>query len=504
MVSSLNTCGIEYILLDRIMLETSGFSDVDGFAPVTLEDCGKTITALPLDNSFASLERFSPESFFCGLAASLERDKERLVVIFLDQGAVAPLFSSEDGLPNWFESFLSVCASRPEGQEIHFTTPGRYLKNRTLYRRAYLSSGLSPYAFDEIGTPDDVRILARTPSKQFLVSSEHSLNLYAKMMYVHVLVNQLRGDKSRKKNAREELWRSQESEMYHTAPGLQGRTVRTLAYKNLLIAEKLSRVRGIFSPSMVSFDFDMDGLKEHVSQLENLNIYVHPAGGKVFELDVLPANRNYCDLCLEKTGLFVDHFVSAEDLSLLAIGRLPAGTPVFADTLYQDILADPARNELQLKANSMFGPFQQPLSLRKQYSFRNEGIQVQYILKNESPLNLSGIFLIEVDLALAENRHANPFMAVYAHDTRQESCIRPASFDDVSWLMINDPDSEVTFTLDANEPPSVTVVPLGCTGSEPPVDNKPAGVRLFLFWKVDLGPNYEMEKMVFLKVNAGA
>ena len=31
MISSLTTCGLEYVLLDRIMIESSGFSDVDGY-----------------------------------------------------------------------------------------------------------------------------------------------------------------------------------------------------------------------------------------------------------------------------------------------------------------------------------------------------------------------------------------------------------------------------------------------------------------------------------------
>ena len=64
MIPSLNSCGIEYVLLDKIMIETSGFPDVNGFAPVTLEDNGKTVIAIPLDNRYCNLENYAPSSFF--------------------------------------------------------------------------------------------------------------------------------------------------------------------------------------------------------------------------------------------------------------------------------------------------------------------------------------------------------------------------------------------------------------------------------------------------------
>jgi len=115
---------------------------------------------------------------------------------------------------------------------------------------------------------------------------------------------------------------------------------------------------------------------------------------------------------------------------------------------------------------------------------------VQYILKNDSPLNLSGLFMIELDLAVAETRHHKHLMTVYAHDNRTESGIEGGHFD------------EVKFTLDANENPSISVFPVLCNRSEGAQNRtEPEGVRVFLYWKVDLGPNFEMEKMAFLKLD---
>ncbi len=503
LVSSLCTCGIEYILLDKILLETSGFSGVDGFAPVTLEDSGKTITALPLDNRYRNLDHFSPQSFFDEVRSSTETSQERVIVVFIEPVSLVSLFASVDESNSWFNAFLDKVQQNDSGIEL--STTGRYLKNKTLYKRAYISSGMSPYDFDEVQVPDDIRILSRTSVKHFLVKSANIMNLYAKMMYVHVLVNQLRGDKARKKNAREELWRAQNSEVYRIREGQApscSRSLRSLTYKSLLIAEKATRLRGVFSPSVITFDFDMDGIKEYLCQLESLNMYVHAAGGKIFEFDVFNVNRNYCDLSLPGSGLFIDHFISPDDIAQVRKGKITACNTVFSETLYQDVAVDPSRHEILLKVSGRYGPFQQPITLRKQYSFRNEGIQVQYILKNDSPLNLSGIFMIELDLAVAETRHNKHLMTVYAHDNRKESVIENGHFDDVSWMQLDDPETGVKFTLDANENPSISVFPVLCT-TEASTHPRTVieGVRVFLYWKVDLGPSFEMEKMAFLKID---
>lgn len=498
LVSSLTTCGMEYALLDKIMIETSGFAGVDGFTPVTIEDGGKTLTVVPLDNRYRFTESFSPETFFGEMQSIADPSQNRIVVVFMDQSSVVPVFGGTG--PSWFESFVKLAGS-PESA-IELSTAGRYLKSNSLFPRAYLSSGMSPWDQE---SDDDIRILARTSVKQCLVKSENLLNLYAKMMYVHSLVNQLRGDKSRKKNAREDLWRAQNSEVFSFDRNRADirRALRIGAYKYLLMAEKSSRVRGVFSPSINAFDFDMDGQKEYLSQLDSLNIYVHPRGGRIFELDILNAYRNYCDLNLSETGLFIDHLVLPEEIDALESDCLPPLKGVFSQSPYQEASLDPGRQEIQLKANGFFGAIQQPVSLRKQYSFRNEGIQVQYILKNDSPLTLSSAFLIELDLSLSSNKNHAPLMAVYAHDNRQDNVVGIAHFNDVSWIQIDDSGAGVKFTIDANENPSVSIFPvLVETGENDRKKEKLDGVRLFLYWKVELGPNFETEKMIFLKIDS--
>jgi len=366
---------------------------------------------------------------------------------------------------------------------------------------------MSPFEF--AGTPptDDVRILCRTNPKYCLVKSPCLMNLYAKMMYVHILANQLRGDKSRKKNAREELLQAQNGEVFQaseTHNPVSRPALRNHAYHSLLIAEKQARVRGVFAPSINAFDFDMDGQKEYLCQLESLNAYVHARGGRIFELDVMNVYRNYCDSCQGDSGLFMDDLISVDETEILASGTIPVSRRVFSDALYQEISVDPSRQEIQLKATGLFGSLQQPVSLRKQYSFRNEEIQVQYILKNESPLSLSGTFLVEMDFSLLGTHAKQPVMAVYAHDNRQDKIISEDHFSDVSWIRIDETETGSRFTVDANENPSISIFPVSAEGQDGAKANGVNGLRLFLYWKIDLSPNFETEKMVFLKINGAS
>ena len=79
-----------------------------------------------------------------------------------------------------------------------------------------------------------------------------------------------------------------------------------------------------------------------------------------------------------------------------------------------------------------------------------------------------------------------------------------AGFDDVSWIQLLDPCSNCTMTIEANENPSVSVFPIileSKTLGSKEKTQKIDGVRVFLYWKVDLSSNYETEKTVFLKLS---
>jgi len=495
MVASFVSCGIEYLFLDKQQISTSGYQGVDGFGPVVIEDSGKTVIALPLDNRFMRPEALSPRAFLEAISAD-DGAGERLVVVFFGIDSVKPLFAPEKG-PGWMDAFLKLI--EPDSAAVRLSTPSAHLKGTGFLPRAYVPAGLAPHVVADSIPDGDARVLARTPAKYLLTRSACAHNLYAKMMYVHALVSQLRGDKSRKKSAREDIWRAQGSEFYlASAP----RALRVAAYRHLIQAERAARTRGVFSPSILPVDFDMDGQREFLCQLDRLNVYVHPRGGRVFECDVIDAYRNFADgSCGAHDGMFVDHFVAHDEIADVVSGKRDLSNGVFSEAQYQEAGIDAVRHELSLRATGQFGAFQQPVSLRKQYAFRNEGIQVQYILKNESPMNLSGVFLIEISIPASPA--SAQALTLYARDARREVPVARGHFSDVSWFQCDDAASAVKFTLEANENPSIAVFPI----PEPPAPGKkrPAGdlgVRLCLYWKADLSPGFEMEKMVFMKIDS--
>ncbi len=513
MISSLSTCGIEYVLLDRSMISSGALPDIDGYTPVIAEDSGKTIAVIPVDNHYRSPGHLAPEELYTELLQKASGSRDRGITVFLDSETIPDLFIPKDNQPSWFERFTTLVAN--SGGAIELQTPGRYQKTRYFPSRAYVAPGMSPSCISGVFRVRDEALLARTSAKNLLLTRPETMNLYAKMMYVHLLVNQLRGDKARKKNARELLWQAQGGDAWwpQTVLNRSANNPRQLAYKNLILAEKTTRIRGVFFPSLLAFDFDMDGIKEYLCQLETMNIYVHQLGGKIFELDVLNTNRNYCDIlspsfspeptCLG-SGLFLDHFLSEQELLSSISGdtsTVPDG--VFSGTLYQETGTDSAKHEVNLRANGLYGQFQQPLSLRKQYSFRNEGIQVQYILKNESPINLSGYFVIALDLAISALGTPSPGITLYAEEVRVEATMDSQTFNDVSWMQIDDVEYRVKFTLEANENPSIHYAPIlspVTDGGKQKTESR--GTRILLYWKTELGPGYEMEKMVFFTIDA--
>ncbi len=112
-----------------------------------------------------------------------------------------------------------------------------------------------------------------------------------------VLVSQLRGDKSRKKTAQEEVWRGRaEAPTGRGRAGHSASAVRAAAYSALIEAEKITRQRGSFSPGIVSSDMNFDGAKEIMYQGADINAYVQLRGACLCELDSMKTRTNYVNV----------------------------------------------------------------------------------------------------------------------------------------------------------------------------------------------------------------
>ena len=181
------------------------------------------------------------------------------------------------------------------------TLPGKIFKSVKEYKKGYF--------------PDSSIYGKDFSPRRFLIENEESNGIYSKMIFTNVLISQLKGDKSRKLSAREELWKAQDSCLFSPGNGQLKNDLRKAAYNSLLDAEKLSRGNEKVIPSLIQHDFDFDGIKEFLFQGPAMNCYVQQKGAAIFELDYLPKSWNYLDCGANESGrrlAFADILTASE------------------------------------------------------------------------------------------------------------------------------------------------------------------------------------------------
>lgn len=284
MVVPLYNSGMLYTFLDEDQFLLAGLS---GDSPCITEDQGKTIKVFPIVRSLNSLfAQKRAGTVLEDLIPQKTAGKENVICVFPDI-----LFAEETESPDFTYQLFFEDLSRFESS-VDFTAPSKIHHNFKRPPKAYFPGSLSLDALSEGASAPKYE-----PSRQFLIQYLEANCIYSKMLFTGLLINQLKGDKSRKRTAREEIWKAQVYDAFCPSVngGIYRHTVRKAAYKALLEAEKISREREDFTPSLLAFDFDMDGKEEFLFQEEHVNCYVKHQGASVFELDYLPKTFNYLD-----------------------------------------------------------------------------------------------------------------------------------------------------------------------------------------------------------------
>ncbi|MDR3303493.1 MAG: DUF1926 domain-containing protein [Treponema sp.] len=368
LVGPLNTCGMAYTFLDETQFRSAGMG---GKGPCLAEDQGKLITVFPVASALSAA--LTGENAETALEASLSSVDTPILTVFPE---------GNDLSLNVFFDMLSHFESR-----LDFTTPGRLLKSLGALPKAYFPCSSARFE----GVP-----------RQSLITYPEANGLYAKMMFTHVLINQLRGDKARKHAAREELWKAQGYDVFYPLAdgGIYQPAVRKAAYKSLLNAEKITRENG-FTPSLMSFDFDMDGDKEFLFQDDQLNCYVQLLGASLFELDYLPKSWNYLDTF--STGArrtaFSDRLalpgVNSDTLHQSASRFLGAERFELAEFNRERGLL---RFHLPTRDNApMFGA----ITVDKTYRLEENALSLRYVLTNEGSDACQMVFIPVIDLSFS-------------------------------------------------------------------------------------------------------
>lgn len=523
LVTSFETCGIEYVELDSSLI----LKEKNLGLPIVMADRGKSIKILPVQSHFVPKAEESPEDFLIRIKKSFDKlvkndevntDADRTACVLLHKNDIQYILKNK-----WLTQFLEILKTKYEAT-INLTLPGTAIKNSTAFIQSYIHAGISA----------DIAKWARAPYQEvevkdssvniydFMQTYKRSQALYNRMIFVSLLVNQCHGDKMRKKTAREYLWAAQAGEAYVCkASGiLVSSEERQLAYRKLTDAEKLVRECGGFKESISSFDYNCDGFKEYVCRMDKFNACINLRGGSIFELDVMKESGNYadnmsritpmdkCDDKYEK-GLFVDHLFEKDQYENYIKGR-PCKNGVFSGNLYKEVSFSSQKHEIVLETNSKFPDLDQTINLKKKYVVTTNGIMVQYIIKNTSPIALKAKFVVESNFAqTCFNKDSFSSYKIDVVNDNQVEAKTPESLDfmrNVDAFQIADTDNNVVFTFEPNETANLVTYPIVFMRKKTDsTDLEPAGrtLSLSLAWDVDLAAGMEMEKTINLAIVPG-
>jgi hypothetical protein len=417
-VGPLSTCGMSYTFLEDRQFTMAGVA-APAIEPCITEDQGKLITVFPvstqLKDAFAR-QRASLvlEDLIQGLAVpqepedrgkqengesgSVPRGGQGIICVFPEQIFTESEASeaAELRFHRFFED-LSCFESR-----IDFTSPGKLFKGLRGLKKIYFPVS------QEAGVLSG-KSASNPAVRQFLIDYPEANRIYAKMMVTHVLINQLRGDKSRKRIAREELWKAQGFDSF--CPGVYGgvcrHSIRKAAYKALLGAEKISREQNSIVPSVLNFDFDLDGEGEYLFWNGYINCYIQLEGAAIFELDYLPKVWNYLDTFAQgykRTG-FADHLVSSDitfqDV-LAGVLQKPSARVAHrycGSELFELISMDKEHEQVHFRLPIQPGLPYGNMEIEKYYQIRKDTLKVRYGLINRGLGTEIGTFIPSLDLS---------------------------------------------------------------------------------------------------------
>jgi hypothetical protein len=400
LVSPLAACGMTYTFLGENQFLLAGLGKDDLFAPCISEDQGKLVTVFPISQFVgAALAEKNISVVLEELKSRLPPNGERIVSVFAEK-LVSSEGEASDYTWNRFFEELSLCESF-----VECISPAKLLKGLKGLKKAAF-----PDSIGFIGSGEnDVRITPR----RFLIEHPETNGVYSKMIFTSVLVNQLRGDKSRKLSAREELWKAHACDLFYlSGTGPCPQSLRKAAYRSLIGAERITREKGKFSPSLISFDFDFDGVAEYLFQDTKLNCYIQPAGAGIFELDYLPKNWNYLDagLAEDAGGLrrrtcFADYLLPAaaglDDLQALT-GSLSGGVRRCCTEKYDAVTGDRSKGKIcfTLQATDTALPLAN-IEIKKCFSLKKDLLTVSYTLTNSGREAAAFRFVPEINLSFA-------------------------------------------------------------------------------------------------------
>lgn len=524
LVNNIHTCGIEYVLLESTLIPDMKRK----FLPIIMSDLNKSVDIFPYYDSLIPSTDITPEEFISNIEKNVEKierkdnyfqlDVDRIVCINLNHEMIVELTNKK-----WFEKLSDYLEGNPESR-IKIATLSDYRKIMKVKVPAYIPAGINGSVAKWI---DRAYTESTKPKNQYTVydfmdTYRLSHELYNRIMYVSMLVNQYKNDRMRKKAAREKLWEAQNGAglLCSDKGAFANSKYRQQSYKCLMEAEKILREDGKFKESVTCFDYNSDGLNEYVCRMERYFAYISLFSGAVQELEFIKNTGNYADNLSRvaeydgfadnyQRGIFIDHFFTEDQLHKY-ISNEPAGDGVFSRIQFSELKYSQSHHEIILYARAIWKPTGQQIYLRKKYIINSTGMYVQYVIRNESNKKLSAKFAVESNFA---NTNFNPDNIVYNNieladgdekielDTTKgtSDLLNESKLTKISAARITDSEHGISFVFEPNETCSYCYNPIiykrpdSSASTIVPVDLTTVST---LIWDIDIEPGMETEKNI--------
>jgi hypothetical protein len=515
LVTTMQTCGMEYVQLDSTLIPEAK----NLFCPLISSEQGKTLKIIAINNNLMQNESEPEEEWLERIKKTIQKKTEHA-----DNPLITIEYSIEQAKEILTTQFLEKITeiSCDEKNNLLISLPQEYIKSADTFVPSYIPAGMDwkiaqwaqkPYTHTENKSRFPVTI------HDFLNAYPQSHRLYERMMYISMLVSQSHGDKVRKSAAREKLWEAQSGISYVCSPeGIPAAAkLRQNSFHALNEAERIILECDDCANSVTCYDYNGDGLNEYVCQMEKYNAVISPIAGRITELDVIKSGGNYADSLNRmeqfdsvqdnyERGFFVEHLLETKDQEKYLNGQ-PTGSGIFSQVKFTEKKFESPRNEIQMEGKGEFSTMQLPVSLRKNYIITPNGFSIQYILKNESPLSLKGIFIVESNFAqteFMEDKKSQYEGEIIINNTRKfiDCSTKYSTNNGVSVVQINDMIGNTSFVFEPNEDAGFMCNHFTFKrpdGSGKNTDASHTFVLGFL-WDVDLSANMEMEKTINLTI----
>ena len=451
---SLKNSGIEYTFLEDSYFKIAGARGDELYFPCLTEDQGKTIIVSPVDSDMAAyfLENSAADSFsylkmrLKNMAKKDPLERNRMLSVF---------FNTEEwrkrDFGGWIREFFSLIQSEKENFSLElaesFTRTPYPLKK--IYFPSLVPGKMLP----------DRKNIPKHETARNLLSIYPEINLvYSKLVYVSLLISQVRGDKSRKKTARQDLWKAQSSRLYWY-PQDQGelfRPIRQEAYRILLSTEKTTRETGIFQPSIVLYDFDMKGTFDYLYQGAGVNVYIRKEGARMFELDYLPRPWNYQDThChwMEPRGnrdSFIERFFTDQENPRKTDG---GGGFSLDRMLFDEVEVDREKMKVSFRLETRIPDIngrKRPICLIKEYTFRKNGLNLLYEIRNLSDQELDFHFSSELNFHFCSQGPELVFEYI-TRGKRKAEAMEAGNYRDIKLAEVKDVKNKTVLSLSTSK-----------------------------------------------------